>query len=253
MNCAKFRFYAQLNYFLPPRIRQVSFDYRFEQGQSAKHLVEAIGVPHPEIDLILANGEPVDFDYLVNDRDRVSVYPVFESIDVDSLTQVRPQPLQEPRFVLDAHLGRLAAYLRMVGFDTRYRNDYSDVKLAEISSSEGRILLTRDRGLLKRNLVTHGYCMRETDPEAQLAEVMRRFDLIDHIDPFRRCISCNGILEPVDKELILDCLPPRTREYYREFQICQSCKKIFWKGSHVKRMEQLIARVVGNLKPLNVK
>jgi len=192
------------------------------------------------VDLILVNGESADFGYLAQDGDRVSVYPVFESIDITPIVQVRPRPLREPRFILDTHLGRLAAYLRMMGFDTLYRNDYEDEELALISSSKGRILLTRDRGLLKRSMVTHGYCMRETNSRLQLVEVLRRFDLWGAIAPFARCLRCNGLLRPVDKERINDRLPPKTRQYYDEFRICQACGRIYWEGSHVRRMRQLI-------------
>ena len=240
---AHFRFYSELNDFIPLRKRQIAFPYSFDQGQSVKHLIEALGVPHPEVDLILVNGESVDFSYLVRDGDRVSVYPMFESIDIGPLIRVRPRPLRIPRFVLDIHLGQLAVYLRMMGFDAWYRNDYADAELARISSAERRILLTRDRGLLKRSLVTHGYCLRATDSKQQLVEVLRRFDLLDSIEPFRRCLRCNGLLEPVEKEAILDRLHPRTQQYYQVFQICRTCDRIYWKGSHVQRMERLIHHV----------
>src|SRR5262249_31383318 len=156
MNRACFRFYAELNDFLPPGRRGVTFTYSFEGSPSIKDLIEALGVPHTEVDLILVNGESVDFAYRVREGDRISVYPVFESLDITPLLRVRPRPLRETRFVLDTHLGRLAAYLRLLGFDTLYRNDAGDDELARISSGEGRILLTRDRGLLKRSQVTHG-------------------------------------------------------------------------------------------------
>lgn len=201
-------------------------------------------MPHPEVDLVLVNGQSVDFSYLVQDGDHISVYPVFESIDISPLVRVRPHPLRESRFVLDTHLGRLAAYLRMLGFDTVYGNDYADEKLARIAADEGRILLTRDRGLLKRSVVTHGYCVRETAPRRRLVEVLRRFDLFDAIRPFSRCIRCNGPLEAVDAEAIADRLPPRTRKYYDAFRICRACDQIYWKGSHYERMQALITSVL---------
>jgi uncharacterized protein len=240
MNRACFRFYAELNDFLPPGRRGVTFAHAFGGSPSIKDLIEALGVPHTEVDLILVNGESVDFAYRVREGDRVSVYPVFESLDITPLLRVRPRPLREPRFVLDTHLGRLAAYLRLLGFDTLYRNDARDDELAQISSGEGRILLTRDRGLLKRSQVTHGYCVRETGPRRQLAEVVRRFDLSRSIAPFQRCMRCNGMLQPVRKEEVMDRLPPRTREYYDEFYICPACDRGYWKGSHYRQMRQLI-------------
>jgi uncharacterized protein with PIN domain/sulfur carrier protein ThiS len=239
-----FRFYAELNDFLPVARRQVAFAHSFEGRVSIKHLIESLGVPHPEVDLVLVNGRSVDFSYIVQDDDRISVYPVFESISIAPLVRVRPQPLREPRFVLDTHLGRLAAYLRMLGFDTVYRNDFADEELARISSQEGRILLTRDRGLLKRNQVTHGYCVRGTNPRSQLVGVLRRFDLFQMVAPFTRCIRCNGILRPVSKQAISHRLQPKTRQYYDEFRVCQACDQIYWKGSHYQRMQQFIEGVL---------
>jgi uncharacterized protein with PIN domain len=245
--CALFRFYAELNDFLPPVRRQQTFNHFFENSISVKDMIEALGVPHTEVDLILANGRSVDFSYQVQHGDQISVYPIFESVDITPLIRVRPKPLREPRFVLDVHLGRLASYLRMLGFDTLYRNDYPDEELAAISSSEGRILLTRDRGLLKRTIVTHGYCLRTTDPRQQLAEVLRRFDLFNLIKPFQRCLRCNSLLKLVDKADIIDCLPPKIKEDYDEFRRCQGCAQVYWKGSHYDRMREFIDEIVQNL------
>jgi uncharacterized protein with PIN domain/sulfur carrier protein ThiS len=242
-NSSTIRFYAELNYFLPANRRQVDFECTCESGTSIKHLVEALGVPHTEIDLLLVNGAPVDFSYPVQDGDRISVYPVFESLDLSPLAHLRPQPLREPRFVLDAHLGKLAVFLRMLGFDALYRNDYGDEELARISSQEQRILLTRDRGLLKRSLVTHGYCIRQDDPRQQIAEVLQRFDLYHLVAPFQRCLRCNGLLETVDKDAIFDQLQPDTRQYFQEFRRCQACGQIYWKGSHYQRMQQMIESI----------
>jgi uncharacterized protein len=244
MKQACFRFYAELNDFLPPDRRMVAFSHLFEGSPSVKDMIEAVGVPHTEVDLILVNGESVDFSYRVQDGDRISVYPVFESLDITPLLRVRPRPLRETRFVLDTHLGRLAVYLRMLGFDTLYQNDYHDEELARISSSEMRILLTRDRGLLKRSCVTHGYCLRGTDPRRQLVEVLRRFDLFGSTVPFQRCLRCNGLLQPVSKELIVDRLPPQTRQQFDEFHACPACDRIYWKGSHYDEMQRFIERVL---------
>ncbi len=244
MNQVCIRFYAELNDFLPTARRQKTFAHSFEGRVSIKHLIESLGVPHPEVDLVLVNGRSVDFSYIVQDGDRISVYPVFESLNIAPLVRVRPQPLREPRFVLDTHLGRLAAYLRMLGIDTVYRNDFADEELAQISSQEGRILLTRDRGLLKRNQVTHGYCVRGTNPRHQLVGVLRRFDLFQMVAPFTRCIRCNGILQPVSKQAISHRLEPKTRQYYDEFRICHACDQIYWKGSHYERMQQFIDNVL---------
>jgi uncharacterized protein len=232
------RFYAELNDFLPPWRRQVAFEHVLGEHASVKHVIETLGVPHTEVDLILVNGESVDFAYRVRDGDRISVYPVFESLDISTLERVRPHPLRETRFVLDVHLGRLAGYLRLLGFDALYRNDYGDAELADLSWRERRILLTRDRGLLKRSAVSHGYLLREADPRAQLAEVVRRFDLGGMLAEFTRCMRCNGSLDPVAKEAILHRLLPKTRRYYDEFALCRDCGRIYWRGSHYEDMQR---------------
>jgi len=241
---ATLRFYAELNDFLPPQKRQRPISVQFDVPPSVKDAIEALGVPHPEIDLILVNGQSVDFSYILRPDDFISVYPVFESFDIGSLVKVRAEPLREIRFVLDVHLGQLARYLRMLGFDTRYRNDFEDDELARISSEQHRILLTRDRGLLKRSIVTHGYCLRATQPRQQLAEVVARFNLAGQAQPFRRCIRCNGLLESVDKATVAPQLDEETRAAFDEFQRCRECGQVYWRGSHFQRMQQFIAQVV---------
>lgn len=238
---ACFRFYAELNEFLPKDRQYQTLRIRFNDGQSVKHLIESSGIPHTEVDLVLANGRSVDFSYLVRGGDCVAVYPVFESMDISPLLRLRPAPLREARFVLDGHLGRLAAYLRMLGFDALYRNDYDDPELAQISADQKRILLTRDRGLLKRSLVTRGYCLRTREPRRQLLDVMRRFDLLGQVRPFTRCMACNGLLTPVDKAEIEDQLQPLTRKYFQDFSRCVACSKVYWKGSHHECMQALLA------------
>lgn len=241
MNVAWFRFYAELNDFLAPERRFAGSPYSFYSTTSVKDAIESFGVPHTEVDLILVNGDSVEFGYPLRDGNRVSVYPVFEAFDITGLLRVRPKPLRVTRFVLDIHLGRLAAYLRMLGFDTVYRNDCHDEELARISAGEHRILLTRDVGLLKRSTITHGYLVRSNQPHAQLREVVERFDLFGSLAPFERCLRCNTSLVPVSKEAVADRVPPRTLEHYDEFRRCPGCERIYWKGSHFRRMEKLIA------------
>ena len=248
MNEALFRFYGSLNDFLPPERSQRSFPYTFNDHQSVKHLVESLGVPHTEVDLILANSEPVGFSYLVRDSDRISIYPRFEWLDIRGISQVRPAEAPPAAFVLDGHLGKLASYLRMLGFDTLYQNDYEDAALAEISAVQNRTLLTRDQGLLKRRAVIHGYWIRSKEPDEQLVEVLRRFDLQGEIQPLQRCMRCNGRLFPVEKSKILDKLEEKTRHYFHEFAQCEACQQVYWKGSHWERMQSLIQKIQGEIK-----
>jgi uncharacterized protein with PIN domain/sulfur carrier protein ThiS len=237
------RFYAELNDHVSPDERYRPIEKTLDVPSTVKDLIEGCGVPHAEVDLIAVNGESVGFTYLVRDGDRISVYPMFESLDITPELRVRPQPLREPRFVLDVHLGKLAAYLRMLGFDTAYRNCFSDEELVNISVRERRILLTRDRGVLKHSAVTHGYWLRETDSRKQAAEIVRRFDLLGSIQPFTRCMACNGMLDPVEKDQIRDLLPPRTAELYNEFRRCAQCGRVYWKGSHYVKMQRWIEQI----------
>lgn len=245
MKQAHFRFYAELNDFLPPSRQHVTFVHGFELGGSVKDMIEALGVPHPEVALILVNGQPVDFSRKVQDGDMISVYPLWHSLEVVGDARVPDAPnLPQPRFVLDTHLGRLAAYLRMLGFDTLYHNDSCDEDLAQTSSREDRILLTRDRGLLKRSVITHGYYVRETEPRRQLAEVVFRFQLAAASDPWRRCLRCNGLLQPAEKKSIHDRIPEKTRQHYEDFWTCPDCDRVYWKGSHYTRMRQIMEHML---------
>ncbi len=240
---AHFRFYEELNDFLPPGRRKTEFVHEFHRRASIKDMIEALGVPHTEVELILVNGESAGFDRIVHDGDRVSVYPVFEAFDISEHLRVRPEPLRRVRFVLDAHLGTLARYLRLCGFDTLYRNDYDDEELAGISAEQHRILLTRDRDVLKRRIVTHGCFVRNDRPREQLVEVLQRFQLTEAITPFTRCTRCNGRLQEVEKEDIADRLEPLTRRYYQRFRQCTGCGRIYWRGSHVQHIERLLEEV----------
>jgi uncharacterized protein len=241
---ATLRFYAELNDFLPPVLRFSALVHECSGPSSVKDVIESHGVPHTEVDLVLANGEPVDFSHVVTDGDRLAVYPVFEAFDISAVTRVRPEPLRDTRFVLDVHLGRLARHLRLAGFDTRYANDAEDADLARVASVERRVLLTRDRGLLKRNAVTHGYCVRETLPARQFSEVVRRFDLRRLVRPFTRCTCCNALLEPVAKADVKDQVPERSRCHFETFLRCAGCRRIYWRGSHAVRLEQALARAL---------
>jgi uncharacterized protein with PIN domain len=240
---AHFRFYAELNDHLPPHLRFQTIEKQFFLPASVKDMIESLGIPHTEIDLILVNGESSDFQRLIRHDDRVSVYPVFESMDITPLLRLRPQPLRDPRFVLDVHLGKLAAYLRMMGFDTLYANNTGDDELVRISSSERRVLLTRDRGVLNHSAVTHGYWLRETDSRRQAAEVIRRFDLARNIHPLTRCMRCNGLLVPVSTSAVIGRVPAGVLDRASDFHECASCRQVYWEGSHAHRMRHWIEQL----------
>jgi len=241
--CVWFRCFAELNDFLSPERRAVTFIHCFKQSASIKDMIESLGIPHTEIDLILINGESVDFDYLVCDDDLISVYPVFRSLDISSVSHCRPTPLGEKHFILDTHLGRLAAYLRMLGFDSLYRNDYDDPTLADTSASEQRILLTRDKKLLMRKQIRYGYYVRALQPRRQLVEILSRFDLYNSQQSFTRCMKCNGVITAINREQAADHVPPRVNAWHDKFWQCRNCGSIYWQGTHYQRMKQLIAKL----------
>ena len=226
------RFYEELNDFLEERKKKTGYAVNTNPGQTVKDLIESENVPHTEVDLILVNSNSVDFSYQVREDDRISVYPVFESMDIKNATKLRPLPLRNTQFVLDVNLGKLARYLRIGGFDTLYSNLYQDKEIAEISARENRIVLTRDRDLLKRSIIQRGHWIRSQNAVLQYQAVLERFDLKDSVSIYSRCPQCNGILQQVEKKDILDRLAPKTAKYYDDFKVCDSCGKIYWKGSH---------------------
>jgi hypothetical protein len=240
---ATLRFYAELQDFLHDGQRSAPITREFDVSGSIKDMIESCGVPHTEVDLIISNGQSVGFDYLVGPGDHISVYPVFESFDISSIARVRAEPLRETKFVADVHLGRLARYLRLVGFDTLYDNNWHDGELTQLSSNEGRILLTRDIELLKRSSVTHGYYVRSDDPQRQVLEVTRRFHLDQDLRPLTRCMTCNGLLSPVDKTAVAHRLPPGTRDTFDDYSRCSECGRIYWRGSHYEELTRVIDAV----------
>lgn len=240
MVTATFRFYEELNDFLPPARRKREFVCTCARAATAKHMIEALGIPHTEVELLLVNGESVGFDRLLQDNDRVAVFPKFETFDVTPLLRVRDHPLRETCFVADAHLGGLAHLLRMAGFDTLYDNGYLDSEIAAIAVREERIVLTRDRELLKRRSITHGCYVRALKSTQQLREIFVRLDLARSARPFTLCLHCNAPLHTVDKSQVLQRLPPSVRERYQRFSTCDICQRVFWEGSHWRNMRALL-------------
>jgi len=246
MNRATFRFYSELNDFLPQTKRKQAFEYQFRGNPGIKDAIEALGVPHVEVDVILVDGVSVDFSYRLQGGDRIAVYPVFETLDVTPIVKLRPKPLRHTAFIADVHLRRLAHYLRMLGFDTLHENDYADDEIVQIAARSGRIILTRDRMLLKNGAVMRGYWVRSTDPIEQTREVIRHFDLRRQVKPLTRCPTCNGEIVPVEKKEVYERIPPKTAQWLDEYFICTGCGKLYWQGTHYpKVLEQIDAILAG--------
>ena len=245
MTRAHFRFYAELGDLLPPERRGVTFGHEFPGSPTVGEAVESLGVAPAAIDLVLVNDEPVALSSPLPDGARVSVYPVFEAMDIASVTRVRQPPLRETRFVLDGHLGRLARYLRLAGFDARWTRDPSDDELVRISTEESRILLTADRALLRRRAVSRGLLVHGVEPRRQLAEIVERLGLSRSLAPFTRCLCCNHPLEPATPEEVAGRLPPGVSPGAGELRRCGSCGRIYWPGTHRARMERLLLEAAG--------
>ncbi|WP_372653416.1 Mut7-C RNAse domain-containing protein [Draconibacterium sp.] len=231
-----FRFYEELNDFLPVHQCKKPFEYTFTGTPSVKNSIEAIGVPHTEVDLILVDGVSVDFETLLKGGERVSVYPVFESMDISPVVRLRPKPLRETRFVVDVNLGKLAQKLRLLGFDTLFRNNLKYDEIVQISVAEKRIILTRDKGVLKHTAASHGYWVRNSDPQKQLREVVQRLQLQNSFRPFSRCSNCNGSLTVVDAEEVKDKVPKYTFWMCNEFWKSDGCGQIYWEGKHYRKI-----------------
>ena len=241
------RAYAELNDFLSAQSRGLTVRRPFRPHQTVKDVLEAMGIPHTEVDLVVVNGNAEDFAHRPASGDRIAVYPMFEALDIGSTARLRPVPLRDPRFVIDVNLGRLARLLRMLGFDVWWSSDGEDQALVDVSLAQHRILLTRDRALLKRRAVTHGLFVHSEHPEEQTLEVIRRLDLKQRLAPFSRCVRCNGRLIGVRKAEVIDRLEPLTRRYYDDFSRCADCGRIYWPGSHRARMADFVERLSSQL------
>jgi uncharacterized protein with PIN domain len=211
---------------------------------SVKDVIEACGVPHPEVDLILVNKQSVDFDYSISDGVVIEVFPV--KTGSPEFKEKHLQVTSISRFVLDGHLGKLARDLRLLGFDTAYHPQAEDRKLLLVMERENRALLTRDRRLLMHRVVKTGYFPRSQKADEQTVEVIHRFDLLGSIAPFTRCLRCNALLRKVSKAEVVETLEPLTQVYYEQFRRCTGCLRVYWAGSHFsklqKRLEQIRAR-----------
>ncbi len=238
------RFYEELNYFINKKYHKKDIEFEYQEKTSVKKIIEDFGVPHSEVDMILVNGKSTGFDHKIEDNDRISVYPVFESFDIAEVSKVRQKPLRILKFILDVHLGRLAKYLRIIGFDTLYFNNYADEKIVEISKIEKRIILTRDIELLKRKNVTHAYYIRSLNIYEQLKEVIRRFQLEKKIKAFSICPECNSKLKKISKNNVKGIVPPYIYKIHSDFKYCYVCSKAYWKGTHLDNIKQKLSGIL---------
>ena len=240
---ALFRFYEELNDFLPQERRKRDFPIEVDRSRSVKDAIESAGVPHTEVDLILVDGRSVGFTHRLRGGERVSVYPMFERLDIAPVLRLRPLPLRDPRFVADTHLAKLARHLRMAGFDTVLDHDWDDDRIVACSLAERRTILTRDKGMLRRAEVERGYFVRAIHADEQLAEVLRALQLEGLMDPFSRCRECNTPLEDAAPQAVAGRVPPRVRGLYQHFKCCPGCGRVYWEGSHFERMKKLVQRL----------
>ena len=245
MGKATIYFHNDLNIFLAEKPKDRCKTITIRGHETVKHIIESIGIPHTEVDVILVNGVSKGFSWQPVDGDIIEVYPEQNGWSTCEVMKLQPELIGKPRFVLDGHLGKLTGFLRLLGFDSKYQNEIMDDELVEISKNEGRIILTRDRGVLKRAIVKRGYLVRSTDPRVQIKELVNKFSLDKYAEPFSRCVNCNGILQAVPKRKVLDRLEPKTKSYYNDFKICSECKQIYWKGSHFDKIEIFIDKLLG--------
>lgn len=239
---ASFRFYGSLNDFIAVSERNRWISYDFQGKPAVKDAIEALGVPHPEVKAILLNNSAVGFEHHLHPQQRVEVYPAEVLPALPESSQLGGHATGEEKFILDVHLGKLTKSLRMLGFDCHYENMLSDQEIVAAAEKENRIVLTRDVGLLKRKLVRRGYWLRSQNPDEQLGEVINYFKLKNKCKPLTRCLACNGLIEEVSKENVMDKLLPKTRQHFHEFFQCRSCRQVYWKGSHYERMQESIIR-----------
>jgi len=248
MKTIHLRFYEELNEFLTTEKRKVTFVHSIPVQTSVKDLIESFNIPHTQVQMILVNEEQKDFSYIVQENDRISIYPYFHNFDITSISKIHHPLPKRMRFFVDQHLGILARYLRMLGIDTEYNDNLSGLELVKKSNRENRILITKDHSILKRNDLKFGYFVYADELDSQLEELVLQFKLKDHISLFSRCLECNSKLYPIDKENIEHRLPQKVKELHDKFTICEKCDKIYWKGTHYQKMKQKIEHILETMK-----
>lgn len=217
-----------------------SLKIAFELHPSVKDLIESQGIPHTAVFKLEINGKEETLDYNVQDGDKIIAYP-FDSVEIDSVDKIYSQPSS---FIVDQHLGKLAKTLRLLGFDTSFDKSWNDRDIIQRSNKEQRMILTRDIELLKNGSTNYGYWIRSTNPDQQIKELFKRFILADKINPFTRCMKCNGILHKVNLNEVEDRVPPKVKEWHSDFFECSTCKQIYWRGSHYKKLEQMVNKLI---------
>lgn len=238
-------FSADLAFFLRRQPPGEPVTRRLGEKTSVKDVIESCGVPHPEVDLITIKGQPVSFGYLIDRDQDVDVYSV--GTEPSLFAENRLQVRQMEKLVADGHLGKLTRLLRLLGLDVAYHRTANDRALLDTMLGEDRALLTRDRRLLMHSIVQHAYYPRSQVPEKQVLEVIRRFNLVNTLLPFTRCLRCNAALAPVPKVDVLTQLEPLTRIYYEDFRRCIGCEKIYWAGTHFPKLQTRIAELRAKL------
>jgi uncharacterized protein with PIN domain len=237
--------HGDLDFFLGSRAGRGRVERRLSEKTSVKDVIESCGIPHPEVDLILVNGEAVNFGYNVKGDVEIDVYP--PRTQHANFREKRLQATTITRFVADGHLGKLVRDLRLLGIDVAYDPAAEDRQLVKVASNENRALLTRDRRLLMYAAVQHGYYLRSQNPLKQTIEVMRRFNLGSMLAPFSRCLRCNALLEPTEKEKVIAQLEPLTKIHYDDFRRCTGCAQVYWSGSHFTKLQKRLEEIRANL------
>lgn len=236
-------FHGDLGFFVKAKHQSHPIQLLLDRKVSVKDTIESCGVPHPEVDLIVCNGEPVDFLFHLEADAVVDAYPISTQL----FPEFRLQDRNVCTFVADGHLGKLVRDLRLLGIDVCYRRDADDRELLVTAIQENRSLLTRDRPLLMHRRVRTGYFPRSQRPIEQTVEVIRRFSLTRKLAPFSRCLRCNGLLTTVSKESVIEQLEPLTRIYYDDFHQCPECGQPYWRGSHVSKLEKRVDEILAQV------
>ncbi|SPD74953.1 conserved hypothetical protein [uncultured Desulfobacterium sp.] len=237
-------FFNELKDLITARRRNSRIELRFNDKRSVKDLIESVGVPHTEVDIILVNGKSVDFRYSIHDGDSICVYPVCETEEPSGAIHLAPISRLRGRFIADTNIHDIVRYMRALGLDVYFNPSLSPRGIIDISRQEDRIILTRSKSLLKHNDAVIGFLLRRGQVEAQIRDIINRFAIRKEIKPFSRCLNCNTLLAPVDKNVIEERIPNKTRAYCDKYAICPSCDKIYWEGSHVMEMKKVIEEIL---------